>query len=303
MTRKIPDIRIRGIRQKIPANYLIGRASKGDGKAQLISPQNLKAILGLSPAQILSNATIQQLLDKLSATQGSVLYRGSAAWAALGPGTTGDFLKTNGAAANPTWASAGSGSSVGWFPAFTTPVDGDFAWTNQGGASVTVNANGGIYLLDPAGAGNNIRIRDKNVPSAPYTITACFIPLTLGVDFGSCGLCLHNGTGVLVFGPVTGDTLTDWKLESSDFTNVTTFSAFNVQIGSFVGANGSPVWLRITDDNANRILSFSYDGYNFTTVLTEARTTFITPTKIGFFVNGTNATWPCATTLLSWAQS
>jgi len=304
--RVVPNTRVGGMRQRIPKGYLVGRSDKGDGPAQLISINELKRISGLSTAQLLSNTTIQQLLDQISATQGSVLYRGSTAWAALAPGTTGDFLKTNGAAANPTWASAGSGSSVGWFPAFTTPADGDFAWINQGGASKVVNANGGIYLLDPAGAGNNIRIREKAVPSAPYTITVCLIPWLFGVDFGSCGMCLReSGTGeVLIFGPVSGDSnITDWKLESSDYTNVTTFGAFNVQLGTFAGTNGAPIWLRITDDNTNRILSISYDGYNFITLLTEGRTIFLTPSHIGFFVNSTNATWPCAMTLLSWAQS
>lgn len=39
-------------------------------------------------------------------TQGDILYRDAAAWAVLAPGTAGLFLKTGGAAANPSWASA-----------------------------------------------------------------------------------------------------------------------------------------------------------------------------------------------------
>jgi hypothetical protein len=37
--------------------------------------------------------TISDILDFLSSTQGSVLYRGSAGWAALAPGTSGQFLE------------------------------------------------------------------------------------------------------------------------------------------------------------------------------------------------------------------
>jgi hypothetical protein len=36
--------------------------------------------------------------------QGDVLYRSATQWVNLGPGTSGQFLRTNGAAANPSWA-------------------------------------------------------------------------------------------------------------------------------------------------------------------------------------------------------
>jgi len=48
--------------------------------------------------------------DTSTATQGSVLYNDGSKWAALGPGTSGQILKTNGASANPAWTSAGSGT-------------------------------------------------------------------------------------------------------------------------------------------------------------------------------------------------
>jgi hypothetical protein len=60
-----------------------------------------------------SPTTISTLLDTLfGSAQGDVLYRGSGGWAALAPGTSGDFLQTQGSAANPQWAPSG-GSSCG----------------------------------------------------------------------------------------------------------------------------------------------------------------------------------------------
>jgi hypothetical protein len=47
-----------------------------------------------------------------SGNQGAILYKDAAAWAALAPGTSGQFLKTNGAAANPAWAAAGGSWAV-----------------------------------------------------------------------------------------------------------------------------------------------------------------------------------------------
>lgn len=65
--------------------------------------------------------TLSELLDFIgSAAQGDILYRGASTWARLPAGTSGQFLRTNGAAANPSWQSVSvqsaaqnfSGSSI-----------------------------------------------------------------------------------------------------------------------------------------------------------------------------------------------
>src|SRR5258708_879287 len=45
------------------------------------------------------------ILDSLGTAQGDILYRGSANWVVLAPGTNGNQLTTHGAGANPTWDS------------------------------------------------------------------------------------------------------------------------------------------------------------------------------------------------------
>jgi hypothetical protein len=50
--------------------------------------------------------TASQVLDWIGATQGQILYRGASGWSVLATGTSGQFLKTQGAAANPVWADA-----------------------------------------------------------------------------------------------------------------------------------------------------------------------------------------------------
>lgn len=60
-----------------------------------------------------SNNTGSAILDAaFSSAQGSILYRGAAAWAALTPGTSGQFLQTQGVSANPQWAAAAGGGTV-----------------------------------------------------------------------------------------------------------------------------------------------------------------------------------------------
>jgi hypothetical protein len=56
--------------------------------------------------------TLSEILDFIgSAAQGDILYRGAAGWARLGAGTSGHFLQTQGAAANPQWAASSGGTT------------------------------------------------------------------------------------------------------------------------------------------------------------------------------------------------
>lgn len=47
-------------------------------------------------------------IEITSEAQGDILYRGASNWTRLAAGTSGQFLKTLGAAANPAWAGAGN---------------------------------------------------------------------------------------------------------------------------------------------------------------------------------------------------
>jgi len=65
-------------------------------------------------------------------TQGNILYRGSSSWSVLAPGTPGNFLQTQGAAANPQWAQSGSGSvnsgtlnQVAYYPGAGNTISGE----------------------------------------------------------------------------------------------------------------------------------------------------------------------------------
>jgi len=77
--------------------------------------QNVSAtsrILGrkTSGAGDVEECTLSEVLDFIgSAAQGDILYRGASAWERLAAGTNGQFLQTQGAAANPQWATPASG--------------------------------------------------------------------------------------------------------------------------------------------------------------------------------------------------
>lgn len=72
--------------------------------------------IGLSPSgdigqDVTISAQVQAVLNQISNTHGTVLFRGATDWQALAPGTSGQFFKTNGAAADPEWAAAGGGGA------------------------------------------------------------------------------------------------------------------------------------------------------------------------------------------------
>lgn len=57
--------------------------------------------------------TLSALLDHVAGSaQGDILYRNASGWVVLAPGTSGYFLKTLGAGANPAWANPSAGGTV-----------------------------------------------------------------------------------------------------------------------------------------------------------------------------------------------
>lgn len=64
------------------------------------------------------------------ASQGDILYYNGSSWVTLVAGTSGQVLKTNGAAANPSWSSAPP-SCVPWDLTGMASQDGNFAFTDD----------------------------------------------------------------------------------------------------------------------------------------------------------------------------
>lgn len=203
---------------------------------------------------------------------------------------------------NTYYAFRSTGSAwVPWGPIWplTDPTTPSWSWVNQGSATVATT-NGAVFLNGTANASANLRIRVKNVPTAPYTVTAAFIPLLTTANFSGAGLILRNsGSGNLVLFDYLGDTNV---VEASKWSSPTTAVAAYSVTSAFRFFN--PVfWFRIEDNNTNRILSVSADGVNFAVIFTVSRTDYITPDQIGFFVKDQNATYAPAMTLLSWKES
>lgn len=118
-------------------------------------------------------STITALLDSLfSSSRGAILYRGSSAWAALAPGTSGYFLKTNGAGADPAWAAVSSGQTIN-------------AWGTYDGVANTIRASLNLTSVTDNGTGDFTFNWSITFSDAYYC--------ALGSASQACGLAVVQG--------------------------------------------------------------------------------------------------------------
>lgn len=147
----------------IASGSILGRSAAGSG----------------DPAAL----TLSQVLDLIgSAAQGDLLYRGASGWARLPAGTAGDFLKTQGASADPIWAPAFvPDSTVGLY------ATAHFFMLGAGQANNGTIAVGWQGVVTWSGAAS-IAARTKNfqvlTSAAALGSVASFIPATTtGIDW------------------------------------------------------------------------------------------------------------------------
>ena len=193
------------------------------------------------------------------------------------------------------------------FP-FTMPVNGDFAWINQTTNSDVTTTYGSVYLYSQDQTnGEQCVIRKKAVPTAPYTVTIAFIP-NFNPSSGSVvvngGLVLReSSSGKLAALTLINRGLGKYQYNANKWNSPTSFSA--TTSSGDVTPLGPVVWMRVVDDNTNRIWKVSGDGQNFIKFYSETRTNFITPNEIGFYINnyGTSgAGFESGINVLHWKQ-
>ena len=75
------------------------------GSVALAAINNGTVLANISGSSAAPTGTVPSgVLDVIGSTQGSILYRGASVWSALTPGTSGQFLQTQGPGSTPTWA-------------------------------------------------------------------------------------------------------------------------------------------------------------------------------------------------------
>ncbi len=138
--------------------------------ADIWGPNN-PGIGGLDELTTAEEAFVQNIAG-LSYTQGDILYYDGTNINNLGPGTSGDFLKTQGAGANPLWATVAGGGTPGGSDTQVQFNDGGAFGANAGftfdktaaniylklqGTADTANS-GRIYIKKKVGTSDNISV-------------------------------------------------------------------------------------------------------------------------------------------------
>lgn len=141
-------------------------------------------------------------LAAISGVQGDVIYHNGTSWTRLGAGTSGQVLQTNGAGANPSWATAASGSGLTTAQPRTNLTDTvaysgvPGAGTIGGGTSIALTADQAYYcgfvvhgasitITDAVIRVNTAAAAGKNVRLAIYAADSDWQPGALQSDIGA----------------------------------------------------------------------------------------------------------------------
>ncbi len=186
-------------------------------------------------------------------------------------------------------ASTGGGGT-----SYTAPALADFTFYNQGGATVatpSVSAFGGIHLTAPAlASANAVTVLAKAV-TVPYTLVAAYWSnCGLGAaTFGLIGPCLFDTASTKIYqmrygSRDTGSGQVVLIQKFSDHTTPAGTVAGPFGTADVTGENGA-LWVKLTDDGADRKFYVGSNPDAMTLIYTEASGTYLTPNRIGFAVN------------------
>lgn len=223
-------------------------------------------------------ADVQEILDQITSTRGSLLYRGLLGWAALLPGTSGNLLQTNGAGADPAWVLPPGGIEI----SRTQPLLANFTQVNVLGTSVAANTSKGVKLT-ATGGGTNLQGLMKAIAPGGADFTAIMRLHTLRQDASTAYqamLAVRNSTNGrwMVHGELgtVNDVLQTW-------TAAGTFSGTAVPSGAR-DIRMFP-WRKLVRSGANLNWYTSMDGENWGIVLLGNAGTGFAPAN--FLENGT----------------
>lgn len=178
------------------------------------------------------------------------------------------------------------------------PTTGWTAVNMQTGASWVSDKDGMVFTI-PSMSTHPVQYQYRAYPTPPFALTVNMDGFIAGNNTPSSntsaigGICISDGTKFILFGQglvvqTVGTSLStqgSWATAVSEIPNYTA----NASTGKTWPINllgGVPEWFRLSDNGTNLIYQYSFNGVDWLTLFSEARTAFLTPSRIG--VGGSN---------------
>lgn len=182
----------------------------------------------------------------------------------------------------------------------TDPNGFTYTWFNQASSTITTNG-ASLVLATPNSGGNNLSGRTTPVTgSMPYTVTLGMIPNLYDTSSMQCGLVITDGSNYIVI-RYRNDTVIDiftWTGTGTPSTNLYTGGTPTLTTPFPI------VFLQIQETSTTRFYRGGSDGVNFQNFFNEAKATFLTATRAGFFcLNSTTSAFTAAMTAVHFTSS
>lgn len=183
---------------------------------------------------------------------------------------------------------------------FVPPIDSQWAWINQGSATVTEHPHG-VLLSTPSSVGFSLRIRKKAKPTtSTYTIHASIWP---GIHFPT-----DADTGIGFRESSTGrlhviKVIASGEVYVTRMTNPTTHNSNDfAQALPTMGAQ-APRQFALYDDGSTYYF-YAEDGWgNAALLYSVAHGTWLTPNEVCWFLHANGTTSDVYAMLLSWEET
>lgn len=176
------------------------------------------------------------------------------------------------------------------------PTTGWTAVNMQSGAAFASDKDAMLFTVPSTGVGPNWQYQYRGYPGSPFVLTAYIDAAQIVINDGgwsAAGIVISDGTKLITLGPEyanagVGASAAGWNVWAAKFANATTYSS---TYGTWPVSRFEvmPKWYRFTDDGTNFTWQVSVNGIDWITIGgPEARTSFLTPTRIG--LGGSNYT-------------
>lgn len=186
--------------------------------------------------------------------------------------------------------SGGGGGSGGGNFGFTFTSPTLVTWTQQDFGSATSDTTNGISIVSKASEGAfNIHALTTPYPATPFHVEYAFLVLGNTGTNAMAGPCITDGTKYQIYtAEFQGDPARQVGFTATNSTTYGGSTLFDQTTQSMrpLGLQ----WVRYGDDGTNRSFDISADGIAWVPIpYSEGNTTFLTPTKVCFYVDASPA--------------